>query len=55
MCNELNYQCTFPLNKQGMKSKQSPWDIEIGGIQFELKTATEDTKGMFQFNHIRYH
>ncbi|PKP64904.1 MAG: hypothetical protein CVT85_08765 [Alphaproteobacteria bacterium HGW-Alphaproteobacteria-7] len=34
---------------------QSPWDIEILGKEFELKTATEDVSGCFQFNHIRYH
>ena len=34
---------------------QSPWDIEINGVKFELKTATEDVNGSFQFNHLRYH
>ncbi|HRN50138.1 MAG TPA: hypothetical protein PLC52_05000 [Anaerolineales bacterium] len=24
-------------------------------MKFELKTATEDVSGSFQFNHIRYH
>ncbi|MCK5103103.1 MAG: hypothetical protein KAR17_09815 [Cyclobacteriaceae bacterium] len=39
----------------GKQLTQSPWDIEISGIKFELKTATEDTSKKFQFNHIRYH
>lgn len=45
----------FPLNSLGKKASQSPWDIQLNGIKFELKTATEDTVGSFQFNHIRYH
>lgn len=36
-------------------SKQSPWDIQIESITFEVKTATEDVNGNFQFNHIRHH
>ena len=38
-----------------MRAKQSPWDIQINGVKFELKTASEDVSGSFQFNHIRYH
>ena len=29
--------------------------MRIEGASFELKTATEDVHGSFQFNHIRYH
>ena len=29
--------------------------MKIQGISFELKTATEDVHGNFQFNHIRHH
>ena len=36
-------------------SRQSPWDIRIMGKTFEIKTASEDVGGAFQFNHIRYH
>lgn len=36
-------------------SRQSAWDARIQGITFEVKTATEDTNGNFQFNHIRHH
>ncbi|MDE0090766.1 MAG: hypothetical protein OXP12_05375 [Thaumarchaeota archaeon] len=35
--------------------RQSPWDVKIKGISFEVKTATEDVGGAFQFNHIRHH
>lgn len=55
LCEELEIPCKFPLNPKGKRLSQSPWDIEIAGVQFELKTATEDTTGKFQFNHIRYH
>ena len=36
-------------------SIQSPWDIRIESITFEIKTATEDVNGNFQFNHLRPH
>lgn len=55
LCNAFLMRCNFPLRKDKERTKQSPWDIEIGGVKFELKTATEDTSGNFQFNHIRYH
>lgn len=29
------------------------WDLEIEGRRFEVKTASEDVSGAFQFNHIR--
>lgn len=48
-------QVDFPSSPSGERLKQSPWDIALGGIKFELKTATEDVSGCFQFNHIRYH
>lgn len=55
LCEELSMPCSFPINKKGTRLTQSPWDIKIAGIEFELKTATEDVGGNFQFNHIRYH
>lgn len=55
LCDDLSYECVFPLNKKGVRAKQNPWDIQIDGVQLELKTATEDVSGSFQFNHIRYH
>lgn len=55
LCTELNIPFSFPVNTSGGRLTQNPWDIKISGIQFELKTATEDTNNNFQFNHIRYH
>ena len=48
-CQEHNLACAFPA------STQSPWDIRIESVTFEIKTATEDVSGKFQFNHIRHH
>jgi hypothetical protein len=55
LCNQLGMQIEFPLDKNGQRLNQSPWDIKIEGVTFELKTATEDVSGSFQFNHVRYH
>ncbi|MFA6280109.1 MAG: hypothetical protein WC612_04900 [Bdellovibrionales bacterium] len=55
LCAQLIIPCSFPLNSNGKRLSQSPWDIKINDIEFELKTATEDTSNHFQFNHIRYH
>lgn len=55
LCRVLSIPCNFPLREDGTRKTQSSWDVEINGIKFELKTATEDTSGSFQFNHLRYH
>lgn len=55
LCDYLKIPYNFPLNQAESRAKQSPWDIEIARVKFELKTATEDTGGSFQFNHLRYH
>ena len=55
LCKDIGYEVEFPLNSEGKRTRNSPWDIRIEGIMFELKTATEDVNGSFQFNHIRYH
>lgn len=54
LCSRFGFAAAFPESNAGKRSKQSPWDIEIGGIKFELKTATEDVSRAFQFNHVRY-
>ena len=54
VCDELKISFETPKNKNN-KVARSPWDIKIHDIEFELKTATEDTTGKFQFNHVRYH
>lgn len=54
LCRCVDLSIDFP--ESGKKRvRQSPWDVEIEGVKFELKTATEDVSGSFQFNHIRYH
>lgn len=55
LCNEVGFSHEFPTKDDGTHKRQNPWDIRIEGTEFELKTATEDTTGSFQFNHIRYH
>ena len=55
LCKECGYKCIFPEKMDGTRLRQSPWDIRIEGKAFELKTASEDVSGSFQFNHIRYH
>jgi hypothetical protein len=55
LCEAYKLQYEFPSNSKGKQAKQNPWDIKIEGVTFELKTATEDTGGAFQFNHFRYH
>ena len=35
--------------------RQNAWDAKIQDVTFEVKTATEDVSGSFQFNHIRHH
>ncbi len=34
-------------------SRVAVWDLEIEGRKFEVKTASEDMSGAFQFNHVR--
>lgn len=55
LCTALDLPFRLPTGATGRLLNQSPWDIEILGKQFELKTATEDVSRCFQFNHIRYH
>lgn len=54
LCGAIGLECLFP-ESDGKRSRNSPWDVSIEGATFELKTATEDVHGNFQFNHIRYH
>ena len=37
----------------GNGSRVTPTDLMISGRRFEVKTASEDVNGCFQFNHIR--
>lgn len=54
LCLAYKIDIKFP-ESNGKRLTQNSWDIKINGISFELKTATEDTNGHFQFNHLRYH
>lgn len=55
LCKAHSIPIDFPLRTNGTRATQSSWDVDINGVKFELKTATEDVSGCFQFNHIRYH
>ena len=46
---------SLEISWQGPPGAQNPWDARIAGLTFEVKTATEDVNGSFQFNHIRHH
>ena len=55
LCDSLSIPFEYPHKADNSRTTQSPWDIKILNVTFELKTATEDTSGSFQFNHLRYH
>jgi len=55
LCTTLEIPWVPPLNPDGQRATQNPWDLKIANIDFEIKTATEDVTGNFQFNHVRYH
>lgn len=55
LCKALSISTSFPHKEDNTRMTQSPWDISINNVKFELKTATEDVSGSFQFNHVRYH
>lgn len=55
ICNHYGIEYILPMSNKGIPARQSSWDLEIAGVKYEIKTATEDVKGSFQFNHIRYH
>lgn len=47
-CKKLGFKVEYG------KSRLGDYDLNIGGKEFEVKMATEDQTGNFQFNHIRY-
>ncbi|MDE0328858.1 MAG: hypothetical protein OXI78_07210 [Anaerolineaceae bacterium] len=55
LCKTIGFDCVFPATSRGTRSTQHPWDMRIEYATFEVKTATEDISGNFQFNHVRYH
>ena len=36
------------------RSRRGPWDVRVAGFTIEVKMATQDVNGAFQFNGIRY-
>ena len=49
----VRYLEHFGIAAAKSESRVHPWDLEIDGLKFEVKTASEDRSGSFQFNHIR--
>ena len=48
------YLETFGILAERVGSRISAADLKIGGKLFEVKTASEDQGGSFQFNHVRH-
>jgi len=55
LCEELGCPAEPYVNARGKRSRRGDWDLRINSVRFELKTATEDVRGAFQFDHIRHH
>lgn len=55
ICDEIGFDNEPPRTNTGEEAYNSPWDLKIKGVTFEIKTASEDTHGRFQFNHVRLH
>ena len=49
----VRYLNHFDIPVTRSESRVYPWDLDIAGLKFEVKTASEDRGGSFQFNHIR--
>ena len=49
----LRYLQSFDIAITKGESRVLEWDLEIVGKRFEVKTASEDVGGSFQFNHVR--
>ena len=47
------YLADSSVHAEKAESRNGEWDLKISGHKFEVKTASEDTGGAFQFNHIR--
>jgi len=48
------YAKSLGFDVESHPSRLGDWDVKIGGSTYEVKLATEDISGSFQFNHIRY-
>ena len=49
----FRYLQKFDIKVTKSESRILEWDLQIVGKRFEVKTASEDTGGSFQFNHVR--
>lgn len=49
----FRYLSVFDIPVSKGESRIQEWDLEVAGLKFEVKTASEDRGGSFQFNHIR--
>ena len=49
----VRYLAAAGLEAAKSSNRVQEWDIKIGSDKLELKTASEDSNGSFQFNHIR--
>lgn len=47
------YSKEMGFKVEEMKSRLGDYDAKINGMTFEVKMATEDISGSFQFNHLR--
>lgn len=48
---EYSQEMGFSVEDVG--NRLGDYDAKVNGMRFEVKMATEDIKGSFQFNHIR--
>lgn len=55
VCDALGIDNEPPVTAKGKEAYNSPWDLKIKNVTFEIKTASEDTRGRYQFNHVRLH
>lgn len=55
VCDNLGIENEPPKTNTGKEAYNSPWDLKIKDVTFEIKTASEDIKGRYQFNHVRLH
>lgn len=50
----IEYSKELGFEVEDRTSRLGDYDTKINGMKFEVKMATEDISGNFQFNHIRY-
>lgn len=55
LCEKTGFSCEPPYTKSGKEAYNSPWDLKIENVTFEIKTASEDIADAYQFNHVRLH